>query len=128
MVSLLIIVKTERRLSLCGDIMENIRQYTSQIVSDNFKGKEESHGEQDIRQKNCLKLLYYCCLFVLIVTFAVRVGNSVDYFLREPTYTESHLVRQSHAEFPAMSICSDSGGFKEDVLQVMYLGVCCFLN
>ncbi len=35
----------------------------------------------------------------------------------EPTYMSSHIVPQREAEFPAMTICKNSGAYKSDVLE-----------
>merc|ERR1711894_324145 len=79
--------------------------------------KEREEVIQNAKAKNPLNWLYYSIFAILIFILIVQVGKSVEYYLEKPTYTESHLVRQYHADFPAMSICSDSGGFKEEVLQ-----------
>ena len=62
--------------------------------------------------------MYYICFVILIIVFVVEIYNAIQHYLERPTYTESHLVRQYHADFPAISIYSDSGGFKQDILKV----------
>ena len=38
--------------------------------------------------------------------------------MSEPTYVSTHIVNQEKAQFPAVTICPISKGYKEDVLQV----------
>ena len=37
--------------------------------------------------------------------------------MKGPTYISSDIVAQKDASFPAMTICPEGGGYKEDVLQ-----------
>ena len=37
-------------------------------------------------------------------------------FIQGPTYISSEIVAQNQAEFPAMTVCPESNGYKEDVL------------
>ena len=73
---------------------------------------------QSIKERKIFRLMYYFCLFVLCTVLVVQLQKAIQYFLSYPTYTKSHLVRQSEAEFPALSICSDTSNFNETVLQV----------
>ena len=38
-------------------------------------------------------------------------------FMRGPTYISSEIVAQKDAAFPALTVCPESGGYKEDVLE-----------
>ena len=37
--------------------------------------------------------------------------------MKGPTYISSEIVAQKDAAFPALTVCPESGGYKEDVLQ-----------
>ena len=73
---------------------------------------------QNEKERKILRWIYYFCLFVLCTVLVVQLQKAIRYYLSYPTYTKSHLVRQSDAEFPALSICSDSSSFKKTILQV----------
>lgn len=73
---------------------------------------------QTVKERKILRLIYFFCLFVLCTILVVQLQKAIRYYLSYPTYTKSHLVRQSDAEFPALSICSDTSNFNENVLQV----------
>ena len=73
---------------------------------------------QTVKERKTLRLIYFFCLFVLCAILVVQLQKAIQYYLSYPTYTKSHLVRQSDAEFPALSICSDTSNFNEGVLQV----------
>ena len=100
-------------------IIEDRKEHLPVDQYDKERSKEREEMIQNAKAKNPLNWLYYSIFAILIFILIVQVGKSVEYYLEKPTYTESHLVRQYHADFPAMSICSDSGGFKEEVLQVL---------
>ena len=73
---------------------------------------------QTVKERKTLRLIYFFCLFVLCSILVVQLQKAIRYYLSYPTYTKSHLVRQSDAEFPALSICSDTTNYNENVLQV----------
>ena len=73
---------------------------------------------KNAKERKILRWIYYFCLFVLCTVLIVQLQKAIRYYLSYPTYTKSHLVRQSDAEFPALSICSDSSAFKKTILQV----------
>ena len=73
---------------------------------------------QRLKERKIIRLIYFFCLFVLCAILVVQLQKAIQYYLSYPTYTKSHLVRQSEAEFPALSICSDTSNFNENVLQV----------
>ena len=83
---------------------------------------------QTVKERKVLRLVYFICLFVLCTTLVVQLQKAIRYYLSYPTYTKSHLVRQSDAEFPALSICSDTSNFNETVLQVTATTFLCHTN
>ena len=48
----------------------------------------------------------------------MQVYKCLELFVSEPTYVSTHIVNQEKAQFPAITICPISKGYKEDVLQV----------
>ena len=48
----------------------------------------------------------------------LQVYKCLELFVSEPTYVSTHIVNQEKAQFPAITICPISKGYKEDVLQV----------
>ena len=64
------------------------------------------------------KAFYYLAFLALSVAFVYQVCQFVGNYLEYPTYTETHLVRQYYADFPAMSLCADTGGFNQEELLV----------
>ena len=65
------------------------------------------------------KAFYYLAFLVLSIAFVYQVCQFVGNYLEYPTYTETHLVRQYYADFPAMSLCADTGGFNQEELLVI---------
>ena len=51
----------------------------------------------------------------------LQVYKCLELWLSEPTYVSTHIVNQEKAQFPAITICPISKGYKEDVLQVSLL-------
>ena len=68
---------------------------------------------QSVKERKIIRSIYIFCLFVLCAILVVQLQKAIQYYLSYPTYTKSHLVRQSEAEFPALSICSDTSNFNE---------------
>ena len=53
----------------------------------------------------------------------MQVYKCLELFVSEPTYVSTHIVNQEKAQFPAITICPISKGYKEDVLLVKYPGL-----
>ena len=47
-----------------------------------------------------------------------QVYKCLELYSSEPTYVSTHIVNQEKAQFPAITICPISKGYKESVLQV----------
>ena len=92
--------------------------FTKESIPKEAVYKENGESMQNTMSRKVLKWMYYICFVILIIVFVIEIYNAIHHYLERPTYTESHLVRQYHADFPAISICSDSGGFKQDILKV----------
>lgn len=94
-----------------------------ELSLDDARLKKSMSRENDIRLQNVkerkvFRCIYYFCLSLLCIVLVIQLEKAIRCYLAYPTYTEFHLVRQSHADFPALSICSLSTNFKENVLQV----------
>ena len=56
-----------------------------------------------------------------LVCMGILIGEAVGlfiHFLEFPTYTSTKIEPQHHADFPALSICPMSNGYKDEVLKV----------
>ena len=99
-------------------IIEDRQQDVVEIKCKNCRNKCHVEAKQNENHRNSLRLVYYGCFALLAIILIVQISVCIDVYLQKPTYTESHLVPQYHAEFPALSICSSSTSFKEDILKV----------
>ena len=99
-------------------VIDARQQNVSHTKCKNCRSEDHVAPEHSSRYKNSIRLAYYGCFFVLCTILVVQIGNCIDLYVTKPTYTSSHLVPQYHAEFPALSICSSSHNFKEDILKV----------
>ena len=70
-------------------------------------------------QINPFQAFYFLCFVILLIVFINQIIQFMITYLKYPTYTETHLVRQYYADFPAMTICADTGGFNHDELMVI---------
>ena len=83
------------------------------------------HNESEKTMIYCLKLCQKCLylaslLFVFAALFAA-IYQGVKRFLEYPTYTETTIVSQQNASFPAISFCATPNDYKEDVLKVNHI-------
>ena len=105
--------------SLNMEIINDVQLHAAKNVPlDNYRVENCNYFLKKNKWTNSIKFLYYFCFASLFSLLVYQVIKSVEYYLRKPTYTESHLVRQYDAEFPALSICDGSRGFREDILKV----------
>ena len=63
-------------------------------------------------------VLFAVALALLIGLVLERAVKGLIQYLDKPTYTETLIVPQYHAEFPSMSICPLYNGYKTNVLLV----------
>ena len=63
-------------------------------------------------------LVYFTVLLILIFILVVQIAGCIETYILHPTYFETKIVAQRKALFPAMTICSVSNGYKEDILKV----------
>ena len=68
--------------------------------------------------KLCQKCLYLASLLFVFAALFAAIFQGVKRFLEYPTYTETTIVSQQNASFPAISFCATPNDYKEDVLKV----------
>ena len=71
--------------------------------------------------KLCQKCLYLASLLFVFAALFAAIYQGVKRFLEYPTYTETTIVSQQGASFPAISFCATPNDYKEDVLKVNYI-------
>ena len=54
---------------------------------------------------------------VLLALLTIQVIRCFEKYFGYPTYVSTKIVHQALAEFPAITICPEKNGYKEDVLQ-----------
>ena len=59
----------------------------------------------------------YIVISVLVALLTIQVIRCFEKYLGYPTYVSTKIVHQASAEFPAITICPEKNGYKEDVLQ-----------
>ena len=64
------------------------------------------------------KILYILVVLILVLTLIWQVYSCMENYAAEPTYTETKVVKQQKAEFPAFTFCVEGSSYKVDVLQV----------
>ena len=83
--------------------------------------EEEEEQKTDQKKINCLKALqktvYLLTLLVLLLLLFVQTAQCIHKYFQGPTYISTDIVAQSKAGFPALTICPESNGYKEQVLQ-----------
>jgi hypothetical protein len=68
--------------------------------------------------KCCQRLLRAIAFFVFLGLLIYEAVEGFTHFLDFPTYTSTQIVPQRNAEFPALSICPMTNGYKDEVLKV----------
>ena len=61
--------------------------------------------------------LKYFLISVLLALLTLQVIRCFEKYFGYPTYVSTKIVDQASAEFPAITICPEKNGYKEDVLQ-----------
>ena len=59
----------------------------------------------------------YIVISVLVALLTIQVIRCFEKYFGYPTYVSTKIVHQASAEFPAVTICPEKNGYKEDVLQ-----------
>ena len=53
----------------------------------------------------------------------MKSAHCVMKYREHPTYISSEITDQREAEFPAITVCSPSNGYKLDILRVSYISL-----
>ena len=59
----------------------------------------------------------YILISVLVALLTIQVIRCLEKYFGYPTYVSTKIVDQASAEFPAITICPEKNGYKEDVLK-----------
>ena len=81
-------------------------------------GHDENKRTMIYCLKLCQKCLYLASLLFVFAALFAAIYQGVKRFLEYPTYTETTIVSQQNASFPAISFCATPNDYKEDVLKV----------
>ena len=84
-----------------------------------FIMKEIKENQQITFVKILKIILYVLVMFMLGLVLFVLCLKSILKYNEWPIYTETNIVNQNQARVPAMTFCSLSKGYKEDVLKVI---------
>ena len=81
---------------------------------------EEEKRCETITRTKILKLSVYVLvmLFLRVILFILCLKSVLKYN-EWPIYTETNIVNQNEARFPAMTFCPLTNGYKQDVLKVI---------
>ena len=102
------------------EMAEQSELNTDESIIKRTRPRENDVSVQNVKDRKTFRCIYYFCFFLLCIVLVIQLQKAIRFYLAYPTYTKSHLVRQSQAAFPALSICSDSTNFNERVLQVRH--------
>ena len=81
--------------------------------------KEKNEESQSTFVKISKTTLYIFVMFVLGLVLFLLSLKSVLRYNEWPIYTETNIVNQNQARFPAMTFCPLYHGYKKDVLKVI---------
>ena len=70
------------------------------------------------RLKMFQNLLYIMVVVILVVGLIAQIIQCLGKYFEKPTYTETQVVKQQEAEFPAFTFCGEGRSYKDEVLQV----------
>ena len=88
------------------------------FIDQNFIMKEKPEKSPLTPLKTSKILLYILVMLILGTVLFLLSLKSVLKYNEWPIYTETNIVNQNKARFPAMTFCPLSIGYKEDVLKV----------
>ena len=82
--------------------------------------EEDKRSEMSTRTKIVKISVYVLVMLILGIMLFVLCLKSILKYNEWPIYTETNIVNQNEARFPAMTFCPLSAGYKQDVLKVIY--------
>ena len=80
--------------------------------------KEENENDAITVTKLIKLIVYVFVMFILAIILFTLCLKSILKYNEWPIYTETNIVGQNEARFPAMTFCALPNGYKEDVLKV----------
>ena len=82
----------------------------------------DEERQEKIDWKTILKIIVYLLVMLLLgIILALLCLQSVVDYSHWPIYTETNVVPQNLAKFPAMTFCPYPHGYKKDVLKVRHI-------
>ena len=81
--------------------------------------KEKNEKSQNTFIKVSKVMLYILVMLILGLVLFLLSLKSVLRYNEWPIYTETNIVNQNQARFPAMTFCPLYHGYKKDVLKVI---------
>ena len=100
------------------------KQSSPMIPMDNNDNNHKTMDEQQSKKVDGETVnkrhlcIYFVVLLIPFVTLLTLVLTSILNYSRWPIYTETNIVPQNEANFPAITFCSSHDGYKENVLRV----------
>ena len=82
------------------------------------RNKQGRYKERSYSNEFIHRLLYFVSFTILFVILINEAYKCFKVYQEKPTYTETRIVQQHHAAFPALSICPMPNGYKEDIVKV----------
>ncbi|XP_023345219.1 uncharacterized protein LOC111714359 [Eurytemora carolleeae] len=73
--------------------------------------------EKKIKMLRFLKRFQYIIFFTVCAgILLVQIASCFAKYLEEPSYISSFIADQQRAEFPEITLCSEGGGYKSNIL------------
>ena len=89
------------------------------------ENNKQSTGGLSLKPSSSITLLKHIQIFtyssffgVSVILLITQTIQSVNVYIKGPTYTETLLHSQENTTFPALTICPLENGYKENVLKV----------
>ena len=87
--------------------------------------KDDGKEKEDESSVKCLKwaqkIIYFLVLLILTLVLLGNIYSCLSRYVEEPRYVETKIEPQNKALFPAMTICPQRGGYKEQILKVFLI-------
>ena len=103
----------------------NVSKYTNEDGKYNIRIIKRKERRSQTNRIICLKvaqkIIYLLALLCLLCITIYQIYGSFKRYLKEPTYTDILIVSQDEAEFPSMTFCPMTDGYKERALKVRSL-------
>ena len=110
--------RSKSKLSKLGKLAESHTGSLTLLDMAEMDGRDRERSRRINRLRLFEKLVYVLVLAVLVIFLIVQTAQCLINFYNEPTYTETQIVKQNEAEFPAATFCAERNGVKADVLEV----------